>query len=143
MRPWNVRPSKLSFTALVFMPLILASCDSMNAHRITVKPAAANDALEPFPDSLLTNVRATLENNGLVNHESTSDLEEWRWQDPNSPPGLWVAITRTETEIEVVIVQNPYGPIGPTEKYKSVKTALVSAIEAEVGEDRVQVKKGI
>ncbi len=126
----------------IFLVLVFASCDTINAHRIIVERQKVQDTFEPIPDTLLVTVRTTLETFGLTQTSVSDVREEWRWREPDNPPGLWVNIQQINSSFEIGLSQDLFGPIGPTEKYQRVKTALIDAVESVVGKNQVRVKKG-
>ena len=116
--------------------LALAACDTMIMDRMVIAPPS------PPVDEALTVVRETLQASGLTlfHGPSAATAETWRWRDPSKPPGLSAAITQVGDEVHVRLSQDLYGPIGPTDKYRSVKQALLETTRARFGKKSVRVE---
>jgi hypothetical protein len=120
--------------------LVLPACDTMISDKIRIAPPSiTGDAVSPF-ETVLTLVRVTLSSCGLERVESAG-IETWQWRDPDRPPGLHATIESAGGgAIRVRLSQDLYGPIGPTEKYRSVKKALVDAAGQRFGRASIQVE---
>ena len=123
--------------------LVLAACDTMISHRIRITAVATQDHAEaPAGEAVVAFVRDTLSAQGMKKgpHFVREVGEVWEWKDPNNPPGLRATIEPLGAgSVQVRLSQGLYGPIGETDKYKSVKQALIDGGRRRFGRKSVQV----
>ncbi len=70
--------------------------------------------------------------------DEASNSEEWRW-DGDEPPGFSVYVRRVGDEVHVSLMQDLFGPIGPSEKYRTVKRRLLEVLKERFGQKAVGI----
>jgi hypothetical protein len=135
-RPWRtlVKPA-----FVMLLSLSLVACDTMISDRIRITPPPTAGVSALSQEKPLVFVRETLTACHLKRGQSSMG-ETWEWEDPDHPPGLQATIEPAAGSVLVRMSQGLYGPIGETEKYRSVKEALVGGAKRRFGATSVKVE---
>ncbi len=115
----------------------LLACDTMISDRVLIKTPA--DAANAQRDALVA-VRATLASHGFKESSRASAGELWVWHDEAHPPDIHATVSESWNQVGVHLEQGLYGPIGPTETYRAVKSALVEDARRRYGKASVHVE---
>jgi hypothetical protein len=124
---------------VVLLALGVVACDTIISDRIRVTTTPTTGVSAPSQEELLQFVRDTLTASGLKRGPSSMS-ETWEWRDTDHPPGLHATIEPAVGSVLVRMSQGLYGPIGETEKYRSVKEALVGGAKRRFGPKSVKVE---
>jgi len=125
---------------IMLCSMLLAACDTMHAHGIRISAVPTVEHPDTTEEDVAKFVRDALLAQGLKKGPSFMP-EVWEWRDPDHPPGLRATIELVGNgSIRVHLSQDLYGPVGETEKYKSVKMALINGGKRRFGSKSVQVE---
>ena len=124
---------------LTLIALVTIGCDTMIADRIVIRMPANALGVQASPEQVAAIVRATLSSSWLERMQDFDGGEEWSWRDSAKPPGLHARVSVGQNGVRVRLSQDLYGPIGPTEKYRSVRSALLEAARRRFGDSSVQL----
>jgi len=130
---------RAAFLVIAAMSLSAGTCDAIYVEHFTIEGAAR---LGPDGQATedLKEVRRLLTTTGLGSMGESADAEEWEWRDPDNPPGVRVYITQEDSAVKLQLSQDPFGPISRTEKYKAVRSALLTGLTGYFGDARVRVE---
>lgn len=115
------------------------ACDTMTSDRMVIRAPSGQPSQQASADELLVLVHETLAAADLKNVGESCGVETWRWKGVK-PPGLAVTVQRVGDGVQVRLAQDLYGPIGPTDKYKSLKATLRQAARERFGKASMDLK---
>jgi hypothetical protein len=124
---------------VLLLSMGVAAYDTMISDRIRVTTTPTTDVSASRQEEILAFVRETLAACELKRGPSSMG-ETWEWRDPDHPPGLHATIEAAGGSVLVRVSQGLYGPIGETEKYRSVKKALIGGAKRRFGPKSVKVE---
>jgi hypothetical protein len=130
-----VRPSVL---AVLLVGLV--ACDTMIASRVIVKTPVDEADSRASEQEALAAVAATLASCGLKGPADAATEGVWVWHDEAHPPDVHATVSASWNQVTVHLAQGLYGPIGPTEKYRAIKAALLADMKRRYGKASVQVE---
>lgn len=125
----------------VLSAALLVGCvgDRLNMREIVVAPAKGSRVGAESIGDLDPTVQAVLVPAGFQSAGEQRGARVWRWEGPKQP-GLSVYIREDERGGVVRLDQDLFGPMGPTEKYKRVESALIQALRTAYGPERLIAK---
>jgi len=131
-------PSKRGWRATaVLVSCLVVSCDSMIASRFVVSTPA--DHAPPSPSELLAVSQAALLECGLSEEQIWTASDEIHWRNPEDPPGISVLVRPAGQKTRVVLSQDLYGPVGPTDTYRCATERLLAQLRDHYGSHNVEV----
>jgi len=110
--------------ALIVVAAVVSACDTMIADRFVIAPPHVADAAAQSTVALRQTVRDILIAHGLSRVDGYSD-EHWAWRDPQKLPGVRVSMSQDGPALHLYLSQDLFGPVGPTEKYRQLRSALL------------------
>jgi len=133
-----LRRVRLALAGTAFLSLL--ACDTMHADRMRIVAPPTVGRSSGSTEAVLEFVRATLAASDFSLGPSSLS-ETWVWRDPSNPPGVRATLEpASDGWVRVRLSQDLYGPIGKTEKYRSIKKALVEGARSRFGRSSVVVE---
>ena len=131
-----------SLGLIVLLLALSTACDAMHRTRIIVPPPAAGVVNAAGSERVLSEARAVLVDQAFTKETAAHRalVEYWSWRDPAKLPGVRVSLVTSRDGVVVAIAQDLMGPIGRTEKYDALVTAVVTRLTACVGSENVRVE---
>ena len=124
----------------MILALSLSGCDTMIADRMIIRTSPEYPGPQVTRPDLLKTMRAAMTACQLPDDQIRAHGDTLHWSDPDRPPGLHLMIHDTADGLRVTLAQDRYGPVGPTDAYRCMRTTLPRELVSRFGKDKVRLQ---